>query len=127
MEAKVFIWFGNNFQNGNCFHLIWKQFPKWKPFPFDLDTCFQNGNGFHFVWIQFPIDLEIFFGLVSKSYGNGFHFGNMFPNQLDTCFHYGYFLRVFWISDHLEYVVCHAIINPTTYQITAHVNRRRPI
>ena len=56
---------------------------------------FQNGNGFHFVKIQFQIDLETFFGLVSNSNGNSFHFGNMFPNQLDTCFHYGYFL---WLS-----------------------------
>ena len=50
MKAKVSIWFGN---------------------------YFQNGNGFHFVRIQFPIDLETFFGLVSKSNGNSFHFGNV--------------------------------------------------
>ena len=57
MEAKVSIWFGN---------------------------YFQNGNGFHFVWIQFPLDLKTFLELVSKSNGNGFHFGNMFPNQMET-------------------------------------------
>ena len=28
MEAKVYIWFGYNFQNGNCFHLIWKHISK---------------------------------------------------------------------------------------------------
>ena len=73
---------------------VWKQFPKWKLFSFDLETFFQNGNCFHFVWIQFQIDLETFLELVSKSNRNGFHFGNMFPNQLDTYCHYEYFLRV---------------------------------
>ena len=42
---------------------------------------------FPFVWIQFPIDLETFFGMVSKSNGNVFYFINMFPNQLNICCH----------------------------------------
>ena len=68
----VSIWFGNYFQNGNGFHFVWLQFL------YCLDTVSI------LVWIQFPIDLEAFFGLVSKSNGNGFHFGNMFLNQMET-------------------------------------------
>ena len=53
-------------------------FPKWKPFPFDLDTNPRKvskliGNWIQTKWKPFP-----FCKHVSKSNGNGFDFGNSF-------------------------------------------------
>ena len=54
MEAKVSIWFGNNFQNGNRFHLIWKHVSKMET------VSIFFGNSFRLIW-------KLTFGLVSNS------------------------------------------------------------
>ena len=93
MEAKVFIWFWNNFQNGNHFHLIGKNISKMEM------VSISFGYSFQLIW---KLSLD------------------WYPNQMKTVsvleinFQISWILVAindtscgypFWISDHWEYIV----------------------
>ena len=95
MEVKVTIWFGNDFQSGNRFHLIWIHISKMET------VSIWFGYSFQLIW---KLSLD------------------WYPNQMETvsileiCFQIIWILVVImdiscgyplWISDHWEYVVWH--------------------
>ena len=85
VEIYSAVW---SIQNGTKgFDVIWKLFPKCKPFPFDtIHVSILSGSSFHLIW---KLSLDWY----PNQMENCFHFGNIFPNQLETYFHFGYFLQ----------------------------------
>ena len=75
---------GFGYQSKKSFQINWKLYPNKMETVSILETCIQTK------WKPFP-----FWKHVSKSNGNGFHFGNMYPNQMES-FHFGNCFQITW-------------------------------